>query len=108
MLTTLQNEYQLLGRCLTTNSDIPSNYAFVTSLVIRSNKVVVGLYSIKYGREVRGFMSKGVLRSNSISAGDLITVERTSMRPKNILKDGHWQKSKTDKELWIDSLVRKG
>ena len=108
LITTLQNEYRLLGRCLTTNSEIPANYAFITSLVIRSNKVIVGLYSIKHGREVKGFISKKSFKLNSISEGDLITVERTSMRPKNILKDGHWQKSKTDKELWIDSLVRKG
>ena len=67
LITTLQNEYRLLGRCLTTNSEIPANYAFITSLVIRSNKVIVGLYSIKHGREVKGFISKKSFKLNSIS-----------------------------------------
>ncbi|WP_225416457.1 hypothetical protein [Limosilactobacillus reuteri] len=104
LITTLQNEYDLLGRCLTTNSNIPSNYAFVTSLGVRSNKVIVGLYSIKHGKEVKAFVSKRLYNSSSIVKGDLIKVGDTSARPKTIMQDGKWVKSKTDKDLWIDSF----
>ncbi|KEK16067.1 DNA polymerase III [Limosilactobacillus reuteri] len=104
LITTLQNEYDLLGRCLTTNSNIPSNYAFVTSLVVRSNKVIVGLYSIKHGKEIKAFISKRLYNSSSIAKGDLIKVGDTSARPKTIMQDGKWVKSRTDKDLWIDSF----
>lgn len=104
LITTLQNEYDLLGRCLTTNSNIPSNYAFITSLVVRSNKVVVGLYSIKHGKEIKAFVSKRLYNSSSIAKGDLIKVGDTSARPKTIMQDGKWVKSRTDKDLWIDSF----
>ena len=104
LITTLQNEYDLLGRCLTTNSNIPSNYAFITSLIVRSNKVIVGLYSIKHGKEVKAFVSKRLYSSSSIVKGDLIKVGDTSARPKTIMQDGKWVKSKTDKDLWIDSF----
>ncbi len=104
LITTLQNEYDLLGRCLTTNSNIPSNYAFITSLVVRSNKVVVGLYSIKHGKEIKAFISKRLYNSSSIAKGDLIKVGDTSARPKTIMQDGKWVKSRTDKDLWIDGF----
>lgn len=104
LITTLQNEYDLLGRCLTTNSNIPSNYAFITSLIARSNKVIVGLYSIKHGKEVKAFVSKRLYNSSSIVKGDLIKVGDTSARPKTIMQDGKWVKSKADKDLWIDSF----
>ena len=104
LITTLQNEYDLLGRCLTTNSNIPSNYAFITSLIVRSNKVIVGLYSIKHGKEVKAFVSKRLYSSSSIVKGDLIKVGDTSARPKTIMQDGKWVKSKADKDLWIDSF----
>ena len=104
LITTLQNEYDLLGRCLTTNSNIPSNYAFITSLIVRSNKVIVGLYSIKHGKEVKAFVSKRLYNSSSIAKGDLIKVGDTTARPKTIMQDGKWVKSRTDKDLWIDSF----
>ena len=104
LIEQLGNEINLLGRCQTFNDELPAKYAFVYDVVERSNKVKITLYSVKRGIETYAFITKRTYNILRVNKGQLIKINRTSSRRKNVLVDGQWRKS-NDTELWIDDYV---
>ena len=104
LIEQLGNEINLLGRCQTFNEELPAKYAFVSDVVERRNKVKITLYSVKRGIETYAFITKRTYNILRVSKGQLIKINRTSSRRKNVLVDGQWRKS-NDIELWIDDYV---
>ena len=104
LIEQLGNEINLLGRCQTFNEELPAKYAFVYDVVERSNKVKITLYSVKRGLETYAFITKRTYNILRVNKGQLIKINRTSSRRKNVLVDGQWRKS-NDTELWINDYV---
>ena len=104
LIDQLSNELNLLGRCQTNNENLPAQYAFISDVVERSNKVQVTLYSVKRGVEAKAFIAKRTYNILKLAKGQLIKINRTSTRRKNVMVDGHWRKS-NDSDLWVDDYV---
>ena len=101
-LDMLNNEMKYLGTCRTSDKRMPAKYAYVTSLKVLSNKIRVTLYSIKYGQMTDAFIGKRNWNSAKFQESSLITIENSKVKPKIVLQDGKWEKSPTEKEMWVD------
>ena len=101
----LQDEMSLLGRCISVSETVPKNIAFVTSVLKRSNKTRVGLYSLRDGYEIPAYIRNADLISSKLKAGHTLKIKKTRMKPKMVKVDGHWQASQHNQELWVDDFV---
>lgn len=100
----MQNELNLLGRCITKSPSTPGGYAFITDVILRSNKAVVKLYSIKKGVEVQCFVSIKDYKQSHLNKGNIIKINSVYKRPKMTKQNGTWIKTKTN-ELWLNSFT---
>ena len=100
----LQDEMSLLGRCISVNETAPKNIAFVTSVLKRSNKTRVGLYSLRNGYEVAAYIRNADLVNSKLTAGHMLRIKETRMKPKIVKVDGRWQASQSNQELWVDDF----
>lgn len=101
ILTQLDNELELLGRCVSKKSDASMTYVYVTDLDIKRSKVKVNLYSLNKGATMTMNISKRLFNNNVFKQNALIDLEQVSSRPKNVLVDGIWEKSETEHEYWL-------
>lgn len=101
ILTQLDNEIELLGRCVSTQEDIGINYVYVTSVIERSNRVRLKLYSIKNGTTISANVGKRIFNNNSFGGSALIDINKLVSKPKEVFVGGKWTKSKTDNEYWL-------
>lgn len=106
LLTILKKEHELLGRCISVDHAVDSQLMYVIDLSLLSNKAKVTLYSPKFGKEAIAFMTKKMAKN--IAKGALVKVIGISKKPKNVLVDGQWRKSKTDYEHWIANIQMLG
>nr|WP_148313182.1 PHP domain-containing protein [Limosilactobacillus mucosae] len=102
LLTILKKEHELLGRCISVNHAIDSQLMYVVDFTLLSNKAKVVLYSPKYGKEAVAFATKKTAKN--IANDTLVKVTGIAKKPKNVLVDGQWRKSKTDYEHWITNI----
>lgn len=106
LLTILKKEHELLGRCISVNRAIDSKLMYVVDFTLLSNKARVVLYSPKYGKEAVAFATKKTAKN--ITNDTLVKVTGIAKKPKNVLVDGQWRKSKTDYEHWITNIKMLG
>lgn len=101
ILTQLDNETKLLGRCVSTQEDIGINYVYVTSVIERSNRVRLKLYSIKNGTTISANVGRRIFNNNSFGGSALIDINKLVSKPKGVFVGGKWTKSKTENEYWL-------
>ena len=106
LLTILKKEHELLGRCISVNHAIDSQLMYVVDFTLLSNKAKVTLYSPKFGKEAIAFTTKKTAKN--IANDMLVKVTGIAKKPKNVLVDGQWRKSKTDYEHWITNIKMLG
>ena len=102
LLDKLNNEMKYLETCRSFDDRMPAKYAYIISVKPLSNKIRSTIYSIKYGKFTDVFIRKRAWNTAKFKEGSLITVEASQVKPKTVLEDGEWTKSKTEKELWIE------
>ena len=104
-------ELQYLEKCTIQDSRIPSQYAVVTKIHnVRKNYASVHVHSINKGVGTDVKIGIKLYRNVPVKAGDIIEIQSSGASYKNVLIDGKWQKSTTEKEMWINQMkyVRKG
>lgn len=104
-------ELQYLEKCTIQDSRIPSQYAVVTKIHnVRKNYASVHVHSINKGVGTDVKIGIKLYRNVPVIAGDIIEIQSSGVSYKNVLIDGKWQKSTTEKEMWINQMkyVRKG
>lgn len=106
LLTILKKEHELLGRCISVDHTVDSQLMYVVDLSLLSNKARVTLYSPKFGKEAIAFTTKKM--ANNIADGALVKIAGIAKKPKNVLVNGHWEKSKTDYEHWVTDIKMLG
>lgn len=106
----LTREMELLGHCQTMNSKISPKIVFITDIHVLSNKVRVDFYSPKKGRSATVLVKKAMYRDCKFNKHDLIIVNESKRQSKLVKTVNGWEKSRTQKELWITNyqLVLKG
>lgn len=102
---TLKNEYKLLGRCQTRSKKLPASYAFLTKQVMKSNRVLLRLYSVNKGTEARCFVSKSAFFGGKLKEGVLLKIGELRAVPKTVLVDGKWTKSTDKKDVWLKDFT---
>jgi len=106
----LTKEMELLGHCQTINRNISPKIIFITDVHVLSNKVRIEFYSPKKGKNVTALIKKSMYRECNFKKNDLIIVNSSKMQPKLVKTVNGWEKSRVQKELWINNyqLVLKG
>ena len=104
-------ELHYLEKCVIKDERIPKQYAVVTNVMNRSgNHVKVDVHSINQGQSVMAKIPMKMYNTVSCKVGDVIEILDTNISPRPELIDGKWGKSRTKKDLWLNSIkyIRKG
>lgn len=96
----IQKEVEYIGYPVSTRPHLTHNFAIVTELNTKYTPKFVA-YFLKDGRSEKMKVAKKLFRSNEFGEFAILNVLRTQRRPKPVMVNGQWEKSKTEMETHL-------
>jgi DNA polymerase-3 subunit alpha len=101
---TVQAELYYFGAPVSVDKTVPTNYAFIVGVEVKSYRVKAALYIPSTGDTVNVLMRARLYRDVPFGVGDLINIKSLASKPRNVNVDGEWVASKTESDVWLEHL----
>ena len=103
-------EMAFLGHVVSIRENMSKNIYFVSQLMVNKQNVRFFGYQYATGKMIEFKANNRVYNSTPVLVGDIIEIQKVSIKPKSVRIGGNWMPSPTEKTFWIDQMkyIRRG